>query len=151
MVVSCSRIIYAFVLLLNVCKAMPYMRKYLWRIHTVVFSDRPCSCSGLVDGWDSCWIPFWFPPTLKNISSYKLWHCKCYRHKNRDLREINRDMHRMFAFTDLCIIWSYWCIINANEHFALLNKSAHIHKYLLFNQFIKYTPSLQCVVYETSV
>lgn len=64
MVVSCSRIIYAFVLLLNFCKAMPYMRKYLWRIHTVVFSYRPCSCSGLVDGWDSCGFPFWFPPTL---------------------------------------------------------------------------------------
>jgi len=75
--------------------------------------------------------------SCKNLSSYNLWQCKCYRHKNRDLREINRDMHRMFAFTDLCIIWSYWCIITANEHFALLIKSAYINKYLLFNQFIK--------------
>jgi len=53
MVVSCLRSIYVFVLLLNFCKAMPYMRMYLWRIHTVVFSDRPCSCCGLVDGWYS--------------------------------------------------------------------------------------------------
>ena len=52
----------------------------------------------------------------KYISSYNLWHYKCYCHKNRDLREINRDMHRMFTFTDLCIIWSKWCIIIANEH-----------------------------------
>jgi len=74
--------------------------------------------------------------SCKSISSYNLWHCKCYRHKSRDLREINRDMHRMFAFTDLCIIWSYWCIIISSKQFALLNKSAHSHKYLLFNQFI---------------
>jgi len=68
--------------------------------------------------------------SCKNISSYNLWQCKCYRHKSRDLRELNRDMHIMFAFTDLCIIWSYWCIKILNKQFALLNKSAHSHKYL---------------------
>jgi len=69
MVVSCSRIIYVFVLLVHLCKAMPYMRKYLWRIHTVLFSDRSCSCSGLVDGWDSA--------TTCRTASVGPLNCRC--------------------------------------------------------------------------
>jgi len=80
----------------------------------------------------------------KNISSFNLWHCKRYRHKSRDLREINRDMHRMFVVTDLCIIRSYWCIIILSKQLALLNKNAHSHKYLLFHNFIKQSPLMQC-------
>jgi len=107
-----------------------------WQQHAV----RLLQALWTADGSICIWLCF---PAKK--SSYNLWQCKCYCHKHRDLRKINRDMHRMFAFTDLCIIWSYWWIIIANEYFALINKSAYINKYLLFNQFI--TKQHQCNVW----